>query len=54
MAAGLDVREGLHARLVVEACGPMAMVEAAQKAVEAAQSGAKDIRLQFFGLDSRW
>jgi len=49
---------GVRKRLVVSACGPMVMVEAAEKAVEAVRD-APDfermrVRLEFFGLDSRW
>lgn len=40
-------------RLVVAACGPPALVEAARKAVAAARKGS-DVHLEFTGTDPRW
>ena len=40
-------------RLVVAACGPPALVDAARKAVAAARKGS-DVHLEFTGTDPRW
>lgn len=48
-AAGLEAHG-----LVVAACGPAALVEAAWKAVAAARKEHHRVRIEFSGSDSRW
>ena len=52
-AAGLD-SETQSRRLVVAACGPAVLVEAARKAVVAVRKEHRGLRLEFSGSDSRW
>ena len=51
-----DAAQGLDAprRLVVAACGPAALVNAARKAVAAARKECRGVRIEFAGGDSAW
>ena len=51
-AAGLEAQALTH--LVVAACGPTALVEAARNAVAAARKEDHGVRIDFHGSDSRW
>ena len=41
-------------RVVVAACGPAALVNAARKAVAAARKECRGVRIEFAGGDSAW
>ena len=45
---------GTTPRLVVAACGPPALVEAAREAVAAARTECRAVRIEFSGGDARW
>ena len=51
-----EAAQGLEAprRLVVAACGPAALVNAARRAVAAARKECRGVRLEFSGSESRW
>ena len=52
-----EAAQGLEAaprRLVVAACGPAALVNAARKAVAAARKECRGVRIEFAGGDSAW
>ena len=51
-AQGLE--EAAPRRLVVAACGPAALVNAARKAVAAARKECRGVRIEFAGGDSAW
>jgi hypothetical protein len=48
--AGLENKQ----LVVVAACGPTTMVEAARKAVVAARKECRGVRLEFSGSESKW
>jgi len=45
---------GVEKQLVVAACGPARLVEAARAAAAIASKECPDVRVEFSGSDSRW